>query len=51
MGSGGEALTHATGTGRASSPAGIGKEETVAVQVNHGPKLGRVLETCQVELS
>jgi hypothetical protein len=44
-------LVHATGTGRASSPAGDGKEETIAAHGNHGPKLGPGLLPCQEELS
>jgi hypothetical protein len=44
-------LVYATGTGRASSPAGDGKESAIAVHENHGPKLRRSLDPCQEELS
>src|SRR4051812_47277800 len=45
-------LVHSTRTGRASSPAGDGKEEeAIATRVNHGSKLRRSLEPCQEELS
>jgi hypothetical protein len=44
-------LVHSTDTGRASSPAGDGKEEPIAALENHGPKLRPGLEPCQEELS
>jgi uncharacterized protein DUF3187 len=44
-------LVHSTGTGRASSPAGDGKEEPIAAHQNHGSKLRPDLEPCQEELS
>jgi hypothetical protein len=44
-------LGHSTDSGRASSPAGDGKEEPIAVHGNHGPKLRPGLEPCQEELS
>jgi uncharacterized protein DUF3187 len=42
-------LAHATGTGRASSPAGKGKEEPIAAHQNHGSKLRPGSEPCQEE--
>jgi hypothetical protein len=44
-------LGHSTDTGRASSPAGDGKEEPIAARENHGPKLRPGSEPCQEELS
>ena len=42
---------HSTDTGRASSPAGDGKEEPIAARENHEPNLRPGLEPCQEELS
>src|SRR3954465_11932372 len=44
-------LAHSTCTGRASSPAGHGKEEAIATHGFHGPNLRPGLEPCQEELS